>query len=70
MPTQVVDRDSLEQAFVNIQVKNPGCWDGKFVNVHHEAYSEAKHGHNPLAQGFCICASQRPSRDVPFGFRT
>jgi len=64
-----VDRNSLEQAVVSIQLKKPGCWDGRFVNLQNEAYSEAKHGHNPFAQGFCICAPRGPSRHVPYGYR-
>jgi hypothetical protein len=46
------DGNSLEQVVVGMQVKTPGCWDGKFLNDRDEPYREAVHGLNPLRQGF------------------
>lgn len=46
--------ESLEQVAIDMQVKKPGCWDGKFAKSDGEVYYEAKHGVNPLGQGFNI----------------
>jgi hypothetical protein len=54
----------LAQVCVDMQVKRPGLWDGRFVNPQGEHYSEARHGLNPLEQGFCICAPVRTGRDL------
>lgn len=55
---------SLVQIFIDMQRKTPGCWDGRFVNFQGEHYSEARHGENPLEQGFSICAPVRRERDL------
>jgi len=57
---------NLENVFVDMQIKQPGKWDGKLLKPGGEAYMEAKHGLNPLAQGFSICAPYRsePSESV------
>ena len=54
----------LAQVFVGMQVKKPGMWDGRFVNVDGEHYSEAKHGVNPLEQGYNICAPIQSERSL------
>ena len=63
------DGNSMEQVVVGMQVKTPGCWDGKFLNDRAEPYREAVHGLNPLRQGFSICAPYMAGREVPAGTR-
>jgi hypothetical protein len=55
---------SLVQTFIDMQRRSPGCWDGRFVNFQGEHYSEAKHGLNPMEQGFCIYAPVPKERAV------
>lgn len=55
---------SLAQVVIDMQMRKPGCWDGRFVNFQGEHYSEAKHGVNPLEQGFCICAPVSRAREL------
>lgn len=45
----------FEEIFMDKQRSQPGCWDGRLSNWRGEVYSEARHGLNPLAQGFSIC---------------
>jgi hypothetical protein len=54
----------LAQVFVDMQVKKPGLWDGKMVNYQGEHYFEAKHGLNPLEQGYSICAPVQTQQSV------
>lgn len=61
------DGESLEQVAIDMQVKKPGCWDGKFAKCNGECYYEAKHGLNPLGQGFNIfmrCPRAQPKPAV------
>lgn len=53
------DSNNLEQVMINMQIKKPGRFDGKLLKSGGEPYNEAKHGLNPLGQGFNICAPYR-----------
>lgn len=53
---------ALEEIMMDKQRANPGCLDGKLLNFQGEPYSEARHGTNPLGQGYCICAPAKPLR--------
>ena len=57
----------LAHVVVDMQIKKPGMWDGRFVNIDGEHYSEARHGLNPLGQGFSICAPYRAGARVEAG---
>jgi hypothetical protein len=50
----------LEQTMIRMQLKSPGCFDGKLLNENNEAYMEARHGINPLKNGFSYGAVYRP----------
>ena len=51
---------SLVQVMIDMQKKKPGMWDGRLRNGQGECYCEARHGVNPLEQGFSICAPASP----------
>lgn len=54
----------LAQVVIDMQMKKPGMWDGRFVNWQGEHYSEARHGVNPLEQGFSIYAPVKSLRSL------
>ena len=59
----------LEQNMIKMQLKSPGCFDGKLLNENNEAYMEARHGINPLKNGFCYGAvCNRPNRGKGFNW--
>jgi hypothetical protein len=61
----------LEQNMTRIrmQLKSPDCFDWKLLNENNEAYMEARHGINPLKNGFyygAVC--NRPNRSKGFNW--
>ena len=52
---------------IGMQTKQPGRFDGKLMRSCGEHYSEARHGLNPLGQGFNICAPYRAGARVEAG---
>jgi hypothetical protein len=55
------DSNSLAQVAVDMQLKKPGTWDGKFRNLDGECYYESRHGLDPVGQGFNIFVRCPPS---------
>jgi hypothetical protein len=50
------DEQKLRSSFVEVQLQQPGCWDGRMLNKRGEPYAEAVHGLDPLARGFSYSA--------------
>jgi len=50
---------TIEQAIQTTTRDQPGCLDNLLINSQGVSYVQAKHGDNPLAAGFYICAKPR-----------